>query len=143
MTKTPELIHPDSWPAPSGRARVLIENPDGGELWAHADALRNAGYEVATCPGPVQPLGHERPTACPLAGEAGCPLAEGADVVLTTTDLYESDRIIRALEAKTPAAIVVEAGPGRAPATADSTIVIDEPVTEQAVLAAVAASLGR
>ena len=46
-------IHPQTWPESSPKPRVLVENPDGAELWAHAEILRDAGYEVATCAGPA------------------------------------------------------------------------------------------
>lgn len=66
-----------SWPAVDDRPRVLVEAPAGrwdGEETALAD-----GVQVMVCPGPkARPLGR-----CPaLAGEP-CPLAEGADVIVT------------------------------------------------------------
>jgi hypothetical protein len=119
-------IHPQTWPDSGGKPRVLVENPDGAELWAHAEVLREAGYEVATCAGPAEPATwHQRPTQCPLVGEGRCPLAEGADVVVTTNDLRDGAEIIPALDATVPAAVVL----------------VEEPVTEQRLLEAVAASL--
>jgi hypothetical protein len=119
-------IHPQTWPEPGPGPRVLIENPDGADLWAYADILRNAGYEVATCAGPAEQASwHQRPTKCPLVGAGRCPLAEGADVIVTTTDLRDSDEIIPALESTVAAPVVL----------------IEEPVTEERLLQAVAASL--
>lgn len=51
--KPPLAIHPGQWPEQTGKPRVLIENPDGADLWAHAEVLRKAGYDVATCVGPT------------------------------------------------------------------------------------------
>jgi hypothetical protein len=36
-------IEHEEWPERSGRARVLIENPDGAELWVHAGRPRAEG----------------------------------------------------------------------------------------------------
>jgi hypothetical protein len=135
-------IHPQTWPEPSRKPRVLVENPDGAELWAHADILREAGYEVATCAGPAEPASwHQRPTTCPLVGEGRCPLAEGADVVVTTTDLRDGAEIVAALGTSVPAALVVETRPGEQPKTARERVLIEGPVTEERLLEAVAASL--
>ena len=128
-----KLKHPESWPEPAGKPRVLIENPDGAELWAHADLLRQAGYEVATCYGPSW-------TACPLTDGGECPLAAGADVIVTTTELTDSAAIIEALETKVAGAVVVESQAGEA---VDAATVIRQPVTQQSVLDAVETLLER
>jgi len=103
-------IHLQEWPQPSGKPRVLIENPDGAELWAHADILRDAGYEVAMCAGPTASVPGERQerTLCPLIGEGHCPLVEGADVVVSTTYLADGREILTTLSARSSPALVVE-----------------------------------
>ena len=125
--RTPRTLHPDEWSEPSGKPRVLIENPDGADLWAHADVLREAGYEVAMCAGPTvearnvpwfrrrplpwgspSPVELERHTLCPLLSEGNCPLVEGADVVVSTTQLTDSREIVAKLSARTSPAVVVE-----------------------------------
>ena len=102
------LIHPEDWPAETGKPRVLIENPDGADLWAHADVLREAGYDVAMCGGPTpETEDHER-TVCPLVGGGRCPLVEGADVVVSTTRMTDGREILGALSARSSPALVVE-----------------------------------
>lgn len=65
-----------SWPPRRDGPRVLVETPGG--RWRAEGALRAAGYQVMACPGP--PGGW---TTCPhLRGEP-CPLATGADVVVS------------------------------------------------------------
>jgi hypothetical protein len=122
---SPPLIHPDEWPAQSGKARVLIENPDRADLWAHAEVLREAGYDVAVCGGPTAasepvtwfrrlfPTGSEltesrERTVCPLVAHGHCPLVEGADVVVSTTALTDSREIHATLSARSAPALVVE-----------------------------------
>ncbi len=106
--RSPGVIHPEAWPEQSGKPRVLIENPDGAELWAHADVLREAGYDVAMCGGPaVQTEDHDR-TVCPLVTEGRCPLVEGADVVVSTTRLIDSREILATLSARSAPVLVVE-----------------------------------
>ena len=87
--KLPRSIHPGEWPEQTGKPRVLIENPDGADLWAHAEVLREAGYDVATCAGPTaetkrvpwfrrghlywadpQPMDRQERTLCPLVAFA-------------------------------------------------------------------------
>ncbi len=125
--ESPRLIHPEEWPEPSGRPRVLIENPDRADLWAHADLLREAGYDVATCGGPTaetltvpwfrrrhlhladSPSSERRERLlCPLLAEGQCPLVEGADVVVSTTALTDSREILATLSARRSPALVVE-----------------------------------
>ena len=124
---SPSLIHPEEWPEQNGKARVLIENPDGADLWAHADVLRKAGYDVATCVGPTtetehvpwfrrrlldwedpQPTERQKRTLCPLVAEGRCPLVEGADVVVSTSQLTDSREILAILSARSSPALVVE-----------------------------------
>jgi hypothetical protein len=106
---------------------VLIENPDGADLWAHAEVLREAGYDVAMCVGPTaetehvpwfrrrhlywadpQPTERQKRTLCPLVSEGHCPLVEGADVVVSTTRLTDSREILGTLSARSSPALVVE-----------------------------------
>lgn len=124
---SPRSIHPEEWPKQSGKSRVLIENPDGADLWAHAEMLREAGYEVATCAGPTaeaeqvpwfrrrqlywadpQPAESLECTVCPLVVQGHCPLIEGADVVVSTTQLTDSREILATLSARRAPALVVE-----------------------------------
>ena len=125
--KLPRSIHPGEWPEQTGKPRVLIENPDGADLWAHAEVLREAGYDVATCAGPTaetkrvpwfrrghlywadpQPMERQERTLCPLVAGGHCPLAEGADVVVSTTQLTDSREILATLSARSTPALVVE-----------------------------------
>lgn len=119
----PESIHLEKWPEQSGKPRVLIENPDRADLWAHADVLREAGYDVAMCGGPTaqtenvrwfrrwtgpQPTDHQERVVCPLLTEGHCPLVEGADVVVSTTQLGDSREILAKLTARSSLGVVVE-----------------------------------
>jgi hypothetical protein len=121
----PQVIHPGEWPAETGRARVLIENPNRADLWAHANLLRDAGYDVAMCGGPAPeperlpwyrrlttagvPKAERRErTHCPLVAEGHCPLVEGADVVVSTTQLIDSREIHAKLSARTSPVLIVE-----------------------------------
>jgi hypothetical protein len=120
--REPRSIHPDDWPEHSGKPRVLIENPDRADLWAHAELLREAGYDVAMCGGPTAETEHvpwhrrpfsadSRPTErvlCPLVTGGGCPLVEGADVVVSTTQLTDGREILATLSARSSPALVVE-----------------------------------
>jgi hypothetical protein len=123
--RAPLTMHPEDWPEQSGKPRVLIENPDQADLWAHADVLREAGYDVAVCAGPTaepervpwfrrlfwaDPEPVERPerTLCPLLSEGHCPLVEGADVVVSTTSLTDSHEILATLSARSSPGVVVE-----------------------------------
>jgi hypothetical protein len=157
-------LEPGEWPSPTGRARVLIENPDAAELWAHADVLREAGFDVATCTGPTapdrpltswaphdylaedaKPNDRARHLLCPLVAGRDCPLVKGTDVVVTTTTLQDGRAIISALAGAGEAARIVE---GPAPTIAKERDVIGDaavihfPVTSEALLAAVEAAVG-
>lgn len=145
--------------------RILVEHPDRGELWARAEILREAGYQVSTCAGPhvacasqpgtgtaaqlpedVAPLGAEERLVCPLAAGGDCLLVEGADVVVTTTELVDSAAILAAHRDAGRRSIVVE-GPApalvRAGDIVAGAILVEEPVTEFRLLAAVREALGR
>ena len=96
------MLHLEEWPAQTGKTRVLIENPDRADLWAHAAVLRDAGYEVAMCSGPASAGEQQEHTTCPLLTEGHCPLVEGADVVVSTTQLKNGREILAALNARSP-----------------------------------------
>lgn len=102
----PDDVHPGEWPEESSKPRVLIENPDGAELWAHADVLREAGYDVAMCGGPSPKTEDHAHTTCPLVTEGRCPLVEGADVVVSTTRLTDGREILRALSGRSTPLVV-------------------------------------
>jgi hypothetical protein len=87
---------------------VLIENPDRADLWTHAAVLRGAGYDVAMCSGPTAASEQQEHTLCPLLTEKQCPLVEGADVVLSTTQLADGREILAAFSARSSPALVVE-----------------------------------
>lgn len=69
-----------------GRSRVLVEADGGG--WFAEQALRDAGHEVAVCPGPG---GRREP--CPLLVGEPCLLVEGADVVLSVLRGTDGERV--------------------------------------------------
>jgi hypothetical protein len=140
---------------------VLIENPDAANLWAHADVLSEAGYDVATCMGPAPqgadrqrswsrrrasgPEPHEpaRPAFCPMLEHGHCPLVEGADLVVSTTALAGSREIIATLTAR-HAPLVVEGTRAELEREADvvgGARTVGEPVTPDALLAAVGEAL--
>jgi hypothetical protein len=109
--REPAQLHPEEWPEQTGKTRVLIENPDRADLWAHADVLREAGYDVAMCGGPTAEGQHGEQgehTLCPLLTEGHCPLVEGADVVVSTTQLTNSREILATLSSRRTPALVVE-----------------------------------
>lgn len=101
MRRMSSTWEPAAWPsARSDRPRVVIENDDGGEVWADERTLSDAGYDVATCGGPSEHNG--RP--CPLITTGTCALVAGADVVLNAMRLGEpqSRAVIAALTARYP-----------------------------------------
>ena len=161
--KQAPLVHPGEWPEGNSGRRVLIENPDDADLWAHAGVLREAGYEVEVCHGPLEPPERRRwpraieyfedpqqpqpsgeRTRCPLLEQGRCSLVEGADVVVSTTSLADGREIIAALRSAHPAGLVVEA---TAPQLADDgqlaegAVVIEQPVTAESLRAAVEQAL--
>jgi hypothetical protein len=140
-------IEPDEWPSRTGRARVLIEHPDPATLWAEAEAMRDAGYDVAVCTGPTKTF--ERASVrqtCPLLVDGHCSLVEQADVVVSTTDLGESQSLLAALSERRTPALVVESSKfvlDRGGHEIGEATVIDVPVTEKTLLAAVSAALDK
>lgn len=155
--RTPPSIHPGEWPEHGGKPRVLIENPDRADLWAHADLLRGAGYDVAICGGPVaeiapprwyrrlisvpaEPAERRQRVLCPLVTAGRCSLVDGADVVVSTTELTDGREILAALSARTSPVLVVEgtsAGLERDRAAIGDSVEIQLPVLPQQLLLAV------
>ncbi|MGZ4398371.1 MAG: hypothetical protein ACXVZ1_08135 [Gaiellaceae bacterium] len=95
------------WSSRSSGRRVLVENPDGADLAAHAFVLREAGYDVATCRGAIPVEGKE--LSCPLIAGKACSLVEGADVVVTSCDLAGCRAILEAHSLLGSPPIVLEA----------------------------------
>jgi len=160
----PAYAEHGKWPAPTGRPRVLIENPDAADLWAQANVLREAGYDVAVCAGPApepeprhgasllaestyweQPAPKREPrTICPLVSEGRCPLVEGADVVVSSVSLAGSREILHALDERGTAAIVVEGTRdelAREPAATGAGTRLELPVTARRLVDAVERAL--
>lgn len=129
-------IETGDWSARRGRERVLVENPDGAQLWAYAEVLREAGYDVATCTG-EHPDGADR---CPLIETGRCGLVEGADVVVSTCSVHRGDRLLAVLGSKGSTPVVFEAPQPdfeRYRHLAENATLIATPVTEQGLLDAV------
>ena len=105
----PSSIDPGDWPEPSGRPRILVESPDRADLWAHAETLREAGFDVAVCAGPIDPTAsnEKSATTCPLLSDGRCSLAEGADVLVTSADLLDAEELVRA-RARSGSVVVIE-----------------------------------
>jgi hypothetical protein len=85
---------------------VLIEHADEARSEALAAALRRSGFAVTICPGPTPS------DRCPLAGDAGCAAAVGADAVLSglglgTPEAREALAALRVHAPRTP--LLVEA----------------------------------
>ena len=139
-------IEPDEWPSRTGRARVLIEHPDPAALWAEAEAMRDAGYDVAVCTGPTKTFERSQlRQVCPLLVNGRCSLVEHADVVVTTTDLGESQSVLAALSERRTPPLVVESSKSvldRGGYEIGDATVIDVPVTEKTLLEAVSEALG-
>jgi CheY-like chemotaxis protein len=96
---------PAAWPERAGRARVLIEDSDGGTSAAARQILQKAGYDVAVCCGPEY-LSDRR---CPLVADGTCAAAAGADVILCSLRLGmpENAAVVRALRAQHPSTPIV------------------------------------
>ena len=130
-------IETGDWEARQGKGRVLVENPDSGQLWAYAEVLREAGYDVATCTG-EHPDGESR---CPLIETGHCGLVEGADVVVSTCSIHRGDKLLAVLGSKGSTPVVFEAPQPdfeRYAHLAENATLIPTPVTQQALLDAVA-----
>lgn len=142
----PSCLDPGDWPATARqtKARVLIENADAASAWAQAEILREAGYEVATCTGPT-PLGAEGPHhVCPIVAGDACALVEGADVVVTSTELGDARRILAVHRSATARGLVVEGTTQALASEPDlprEAVFVEEPVTGPRLLAAVESAL--
>ena len=102
-----------------------------------AAGLRQAGYAVAVCPGPA------RSERCPLAGDEGCEVAHGADVIVSSLGLGtpQTREVLQALRARcagTP--LIVEVAPGEKeewPDLLQGCAVVVSPVAPDELVAAV------
>ena len=134
--RKPHVIEAGEWGERRGRDRVLVENPDAAELWAYAETLRDAGYDVATCSG-EHPEGEDR---CPLIETGRCGLVAGADVVVSTCSMQRGDRLLAVLGTRGSTPIVFEAPRPdfeRYAHLAESATLVPTPVTAQGLLDAV------
>ncbi len=89
----------------TGRRRVLLVEPHGAGPRSEETNLRAAGYDVATCPGPIGgpdrfPFGE-----CPMLHGKACSLVEQADAVVFGLELDDpaSRRLLRAYRERRPA----------------------------------------
>jgi hypothetical protein len=131
------MIETGEWSARDGRTRLLVENPDNSQLWAYAETLRDAGYDVATCTG-EHPDGRDR---CPLIEAGRCELVEGADVVVSTCSIQRGDKLFAVLAAEGSTPVVFEVPPPdfeRYGGLGENVTLIPTPVTDQTLLDAVA-----
>lgn len=139
-------MEPGTWHGQGG-PKVLLEHPGGDELIGAVFALRDAGYDVAVCGGPVQP--GLKPERCPLLDPEGCPLVEGADVVVTSFDLNRPETRdivfeLRSLRPRKP--LVIETSPENAelyPELLTGADLITSPTEPSEVLAAVEKALSK
>ena len=121
-SRKPKLVEPGGWPSRGGRARVLCESPDLTD--AAAQALSDAGYEVALCRGPEAALppsfafdasprwfdaipGREA-TLCPVTCGEACTLVDGADLVVTTTTLVSATEVQAGIRGRGKPVLIVE-----------------------------------
>lgn len=135
--KQKHIIETGDWSARDSRKRALVENPDAGQLWAYAETLREAGYDVATCTG-EHPDGHDR---CPLLEVGHCELVEGADVIVSTCSMQRGDKLLAVLASDGSTPVVFEAPPPdleRYAGSPENVTLVPTPVTEQTLLDAVA-----
>jgi len=70
--------------------RVLVEHTDPGAGREIARRLHDAGFAVATCPGPTQ----QEP--CPVLRGEECQLASGADVIISGLRDHPDGRAVAA-----------------------------------------------
>ena len=135
--REPHVIEAGDWAARQGRPRALVENPDAAQLWAYAETLREAGYDVATCVG-EHPDGLDR---CPLIETGHCSLVEGADVVVSTCSIQRGDRLLAVMGLLGSTPVVFEAPKPdfeRYAHLAENAKLVPTPVTAQALVDTVA-----
>jgi len=72
------------------RRRVLVEHTDSSLGIATARALHDAGYAVATCPGP------KIDDPCPVLRGRDCTLAERAHVIVSNLKAHPDGQCIAA-----------------------------------------------
>ena len=136
------VIEVGDWGERRGRERVLVEHPDHAELWAYAELLHEAGYDVATCAG-EHPDGHAR---CPLLEAGRCELVAGADVIVSTCSMQRGETLLAVLGEQGSTPIVFEAPQPdfeRYAHLAEEATLVPAPVTRQALLGAVEQALAR
>lgn len=108
------------WPSDEGASpRILVESEDG--TWEGEDVLREAGYQVAVCPGP-----RARPAAdpCPMLVGRRCDLADGADIVVhdLSPDLPVHRQLVERLEAPSEHLPVLRRSAGSVKVDADEVV---------------------
>lgn len=121
------------------RPRVLIEAPDGPDGTRIWQVLRDGGYEVSWCPGPVGPP----ESWCPLMAGQPCDLVASADVIVSSLGFGHSTcrEVLAKLRSLHPQArVVVEASPSAARKWSSLLVgyqVVRSPVTARSLLEAV------
>ena len=70
------------------RSKVLVEHTDSGAGRTIAQSLHDAGFAVATCPGP------SRQEPCPVLRGEECALARRADVIVACLRWHVDGRAI-------------------------------------------------
>jgi hypothetical protein len=135
------LLDPGEWAEEeAGRPRVLVEHPDHAVLQSAADTLREEGYDVATCSGPTQGA------RCPHVALGYCPLADDADVVVSSTRLGDAPEVLGAYGFDQAPPLVIEIEPDEAKETAKlvpGAILLTAPITAERLLRAVAEARAR
>jgi hypothetical protein len=99
LRKRTKLLESIPWEGEHG-PRILVEHPDGAEAWALAEILTRSGFDVRACPGPGS-CGRAE-TVCPLLVGERCALVQGADAVVSSSRVANSEAIVRALGAARP-----------------------------------------
>jgi hypothetical protein len=138
LSKRFTCIDPGHWPARKGpRIRVLVEHPDRAQLEGARQILGEAGYDVAVCAG--SDSGHR----CPLVEFGFCGLAEGADVVITSSQLHDSSELLEAYAERTAPQVVVEVDADVRDQIAEllpEAVVVSAPITAEKLREAVASA---
>lgn len=107
------------WPRGTTGLRALVECDDPAVQDGLVRVLHEQGYAVATCAGPRS----RGSSQCPLVVEGACGLVEGADVVVHALDASDPAHreVLAEVSRRAPgAAVVAEAPPSAAAATADA-----------------------